>query len=122
MVQVYRIETAEGKGVCITMGSRLCSVYRSLCKDETEHCSFDGFDDELRSCRLMHNKNMVYAFPSMHALFNWFPQGKGRAAMEAAGALGVIYDVDHVEVSTEYQCIFDKSKATRVSTFSLSKE
>jgi hypothetical protein len=119
-MRVFRIEQANGRGICAATGSPLCNIYYNACGDENEHCSF---------CYSCHNRkvwdsmdsdpNLVFAFPTMWALHSWFPQARGRKLMEANGARGVEYEVASTEMHSQFQCVFDKSKATKVREFPL---
>ena len=111
MHTVYRIETADGKGVCRAMGSPLCRLYALTGSREVERCSFD--DPTYKEYRLCQDKHMRFAFPSLDALRSWFPSAQGRALMERHGAMLVPYTVEKLELASPYQCIFDRSTATR---------
>lgn len=114
---VYRIETEDGRGICAATGSPLCKIYDMTSGDETEHCWLHPtMRQRLRLSRMTTD---IFAFPSMEALRTWFPQSRGRAAMERHGARGVVYEVPEVIVETPYQCVVDRATAVRVRVFDL---
>lgn len=88
-------------------------------KAEHEHCRFATISDETKATKLAPNPNMLYAFPSIEALHDWFPNENGRKAMSKTGAKGIIYSVPSVEIASKYQVIFDKSKAVKTGEFPL---
>jgi hypothetical protein len=121
-MRVFRVETRDGRGICSATGSKICTLYRAACHDETEHCSFSrAEEDRGRAQRLWDRKDVVFAFPTMEALRTWFPQERGRRIMEDHGASGVIYEVSETIMSSKWQCVFDRSRAAKVGTFDLEK-
>lgn len=110
MTTVYRIETPNGHGICAALGSPLCQAYRVSGGKEVEHCHFDkaGWRKLGKLCR---DHDMVFAFPTLEALKTWFPSQHGRKVMRDMGARVVPYEVDHLEIASPYQCVFNKAEA-----------
>jgi hypothetical protein len=115
-MKLYRIETPDGHGICQSTGNKLCTLYWLACHDETKHDDF-GPDDQ-KAARLCQSPFMIFAFPSLDKLREWFPQASGRKLMADHGARGVIYEAD-VKLSNGYQVIFDRRLATKVGEFEL---
>lgn len=125
LMNVFRIETPNGKGICASTGSPLCLLYQMKCHNECEHCSWKT----LRNPAYWHShnskaedliRNGSFAFPSLKALENWFPSPSGRKLMKEAGARIVEFEVNSEDcLSTEFQCVFDKSKAKKIRELDL---
>jgi hypothetical protein len=119
-MKVYRIETADGKGVCRVMGSKLCALYNLPAGDENEHDGFEGsLECHNHAALLCQHPYNVFGFPSLDRLHEWFPNAQGRALMHAAGAKCMAYEVPTVEASNGYQVIFDKRTSTSVEEVAL---
>lgn len=115
---LYRIETADGKGICTTVqqhdnpkSKSVCSLYQAKCPhQEHEHSVFSA-KDEPKACYLTCQKHWQYAFPTIKALEEWFPNAEGRKIMQAAGASVIEYTTQGEVMSNGYQALFDKQRA-----------
>lgn len=124
-MMVYRIETPDGKGICASTGSSLCTLYNRHCFNECEHCSLDTLKNRELWLRRKAKaeyllRNGSYAFPSLQALKTWFPSPSGRKLMKDKGARVIEFEVDSENTMvTEYQCVFDKSDAKKIGELDL---
>jgi hypothetical protein len=120
----YRIETPNGLGICQTTGSVVCDEYCRASRDrfdaECEHCRWYGADGkideplELAVAILTCEAGWSYAFPTLKALVEWFPDPHGREAMAKMGAQVWEYKTAWRTMDNGYELLFDKDKAHKV--------
>lgn len=114
---VYRIETADNKGICRIMGSGICRIYADAGGIEHEHDTItQGMCVRCHDCLVTKMEaGWPFAFPTMQAMLRWFPDANGRAAMAKAGAQLVGYDcpADAIRGNND-EVIFDITRATEL--------
>lgn len=113
-MNVFRIETDKGCGVCQSSG--LCKKYHTVCASP---CLDYGFKDEHTVARRMFDDGWKFAFPSIDALKTWFPDEKGREVMKRNTARVVEYEApdDSIEGIKDTQVLFDFPKAKKVGEY-----
>jgi hypothetical protein len=130
-MEIFRIESIDGRGICLSVGSPLCLAYRlgaalAFEPPERERCTFPckaedckAFDATAFGGDESERQHMHYGFPTLTALRDWFPGLRGRLAMQGAGARGHVFEVPELVATGPWQIVFDKRKATKIGEFDL---
>lgn len=118
MSRVFRIEAANGHGICHSAG--LCGDYHRAAGGQCPANSFgDRRIDAFLAC---HGLNAYrYAFPSLDAARRWFPVDTGRQVMKEHGGRVVEYAVsdDVIPDMKGMQVLFNYETAKRVAVHDL---
>lgn len=117
-MNVFRIETAQGHGICHAHG--LCGDYHARVGGKCPANSFGVHNvDAVFACAGMNQYR--YAFPSLAAARAWFPADDGRQVMKEHGGQIVEYAVSGKVIpdTKGAQCLFDYAAATRIATHDL---
>lgn len=121
MTLCYRIEHADGSGICATVGGKLCDGYHDA--TGTRHGCKQVCEDKplrLRLGLLCMAGGWNWAFTSLDALRDFFPLEKGRQWMKDNGGQLSVYDIgDTTLVGDHEQGMFKRSTAKLVTVLDL---
>ena len=118
MATVYRIASADGRGICVAR-TGLCDSYWGG-ESAKHHCPKSNFGEDAERAFLMTSLcGWKFGYASLEQLQHWFPDAAGRRRMKELGALLYVYDVPEGDIIYDKdgnQLIFDRSAAHETET------